>query len=432
IPKYNQISFKSKANQNISNPNDSFVKQENSVSFSGFRKRNKQVTARKEKDLSSSLKDLKIKGSPFLLGLATSIAMVKMGEDADELLFDDNGYLVTDKGVQSDLVTIDDEKGIIKFEGTGIEINADDYDIVDWENGIFRNYDGSVDIDLGNNKFIDTQSGIFVDPAAKISAVLDGASLQCIAVPSFTSGHDLFPWDGNDDVPSKPKSAKIMEEERQTYQRYLKSLIKAKDSENLPQNDDIKDIFGNPIIAATDKDGDRYLASYSPEIDDNSVFAPFKKILGSETVAETVNNARLKSYIDENYPSFGTRIQVYEGGRNATHTLPLEEYEKFDDSAYEVRDKIINEAYRPEPGSEEAINFAKYQNRMIRLHCWKEPLLSPNELLDIDGDGIADIDIDGDGIPDYDMDGDGIIDMSSEQDRGIIGELIYTLRRFFN
>ena len=58
---------------------------------------------------------------------------------------------------------------------------------------------------------------------------------------------------------------------------------------------------------------------------------------------------------------------------------------------------------------------------MLKGGFWEKPMISPNTLLDIDGDGKPDIDLDGDGIPDYDRDGDGIIDLSSEGGGGILG-----------
>lgn len=64
---------------------------------------------------------------------------------------------------------------------------------------------------------------------------------------------------------------------------------------------------------------------------------------------------------------------------------------------------------------------------MLKSGFWEKPLISPNMLLDADGDGKPDIDIDGDGIPDYDINGDGIIDLSSKSGGGILGALL----RFF-
>ena len=61
---------------------------------------------------------------------------------------------------------------------------------------------------------------------------------------------------------------------------------------------------------------------------------------------------------------------------------------------------------------------------MLKSGFWEKPLISPNMLLDVDGDGKPDIDIDGDGIPDYDTDGYGIIDLSSESGGGILGALL--------
>ena len=420
---------------NISNSNmsDSFVKQSSDISFTGFRKK-KPTETKVEKNITDSLKNVSVKGMPFLLGLAASAAMVKMGDGAKDLLCDENGYIVSPNGVSSDMVNIDEKAGIIKFEGTGIEIDADDYDFVDWENGIFKNYDGSVDIDLSANKFIDTENGIFVDPTEKISAILDGDSFENIAIPhfpSFGSGYPTTPWDDRWGAIQSLYADEYEQEESilQKASSFIKGLFV-----NDSVADDIseaKDIFGNDIMVATDKDGDAYLTS-KPGITDNPVFAKFQSILGGdkETAVETFNNMRLQSYLGSKYPSFGTRVLVYEGGRhsNGCHIAPIQE--RYDGKqVQEVLNKISEDGgYFPDPGSEEAINFVKYQNIMLKGGFWEKPMISPNTLLDIDGDGKPDIDLDGDGIPDYDRDGDWIIDLSSEGGGGILGAVFRFLK----
>lgn len=411
---------------NNNSMNDTFVKQNSDISFTGFRKK-KPAKTKVEKDIATSLKDVSVKGMPFLLSLAASAAMVKMGEGAKDLLCDSDGYLVSENGVSSDMLTIDEKEGIIKFEGTGIEINADDYDYVDWENGVFRNFDGSVDIDLSASKFIDTENGIFVDPTEKISAILDGDSFENIAIPhfpSFGSGYPTTPWDGRWGTIQSRYADEYEQEENilEKASSFIKGLFS---SDSVADNiTEAKDIFGNDIMVATDKDGDTYLTS-KPGITDNPAFAKFQNILGGdkETAVETFNNMRLQSYLQNKFPSFGTRVLVYEGGRhsNGGSIAPIQERYN-GEQVQEVLNKIAEDGgYFPDPGSEEAINFVKYQNIMLKSGFWEKPMISPNMLLDVDGDGKPDIDLDGDGIPDYDRDGDGIIDLSSENGGGILG-----------
>lgn len=431
IKKYNNYTHTSSFKK-LQYVKDSFEKQNSDVSFTGFRKKKANET-RIEKNLADSLKSVSIKGMPFLLGLAASAAMVKMGDGAKDLLSDKDGYLVSPDGVSSDMINIDEKAGIIKFEGTGIEIKADDYDYVDWENGVFRNFDGSVDIDLGANKFIDTENGIFVDPAEKIAAVLDREHFENIAIPHFPSFGSGYPTTSWDDRWGTIQSRYTGEYENSSALDKATLFIK-----NLFNRDSLvedvagaKDIFGNDIMTATDSDGDTYLTSMPRGIINDPVFAKFQTMLGGdkETAVETFNNARLRTYLEENFPSFGTRVLAYEGGRhsNGGHIAP--EHERYDgQQVQEVLDKISEDGgYFPDPGSEEAINFVKYQNIMLKSGFWEKPLISPNMLLDADGDGKPDIDIDGDGIPDYDINGDGIIDLSSKSGGGILGALL----RFF-
>ena len=117
---------------------------------------------------------------------------------------------------------------------------------------------------------------------------------------------------------------------------------------------------------------------------------------------------------------------AYEGGRNSWGGEMPGIEERYDsDLANEVLDKIANDgAYYPDPGSIEAINFAKYQNSMIKEGLWDKPMISYATLLDVNGDGNVDIDLDGDGIPDIDIDGDGIIEMSSEHHGAYLWETL--------
>ena len=301
---------------------DVFVKQDSSIHFEGLRKNDKKTNATKENNLGSSLKNLSIKGLPFLLGVVTSVAMVKMGEDAKELLVDNDGYIATNSSVRSDLVNIDTAKGIIKFEGTGIEIDSRNYDIADIENGIFKNYDGTVDIDLSANKFIDLKQGIIIDPENKISGVLDNGRMQSIAVPSFGSGYPTTPWDDRWLTMPNPEGIEAKDPFEKAAD-FLKGLFK---KDTVTTTSDTRDIFGNEIMIAKDDDGDVYLAQFLKHLDDNPIFADFKQKVGAENAVETVNGLRMQNYIEKNHPNFGTRVLVYEGGRGQSH-FGIEDYQ---------------------------------------------------------------------------------------------------------
>lgn len=400
---------------------DAFIKQQDNVSFGGFRK-NRNNKIKTEDNLASSLKNVSIKGMPFLLGLATSAAMVKMGKGAKELLCNEDGYKVSENGVKSDLVNIDEKQGVIEFEGTGIKIDTDKCDIVDWENGIFKNYDGSIDIDLGNNKFIDTEAGILVDPSENISAVLDGEHFENIAIPTFGSGYPTCPWDDRWATIDRHMDTEEKESVFDKAGDFIRSIFG--DNSEI-DTEDMRDIFGNKIVEATDATGDTYLTYIPQKLEASPVFDRFKQLLGDdETAVEFANNMHLKSYIEDKYPSFGTRVMAYEGGRNSWGGQMPDIEETYDsDMADEVLGKIAEHGgYFPEPGSLEAINFAKYQNLMIKEGVWEKPLISYDTLLDLDNDDKSDIDLDDDGVPDMDLDGDGIIDMSSEHHLAYIWE----------
>lgn len=416
---YKSINFTNAFNKTAPNKFDSFEKSGMQVSFEGLRKNNDSKHAQKrENDLSKSLEDVSLGGMSFLLGLATSAAMIKMGEGAKKLLCDENGYLVSENGIKSDLINIDSSRGIIDFAGTGISIDASKCDVADWSNGIFRNYDGSIDIDLSQNKFIDLNNGILVDPKEHISAVMDNGFYKSIAVPSFGSGYPTCPWD--------PAWSTLQRRYTSEYETQKTALEKAGDfiknlfnPQTAPTTQDTQDIFGNDIIIAKDNDGDTYLATYLKGIDENSVFAEFAKQFGKEDVAEALNQQRLKQYIDEKHPTFGTRVMVYEGGRNATGTGGIfRPWEVYDDDLAQTTLQNFANGEIPEPGSEEAKNFLRYQNLQLKLRVWKEPKISTTLLL---GDNT---DLDGDGIPEI-CDKNGRIIYSSDSKQTRISKLSY-------
>ena len=415
-----QDKFNSTGNfQKLSYTKDSFEKQNSEISFTANKKENIKD------NLGSSLSNIKMKGLPFLLGVVTSAAMVKMGEKASALLCDANGYNVSEDGVSSELVNIDTENQILEFKGSGISIIADDYDYVDWENGIFRNKDGSVDINLGENRYIDTKNGIFVDPDEKISAVLDGKTMQSIAIPNFGSGYPTGIVDDRWGTMQQEYARRHPEmfEKKNPLEKateFIKNIFR-KDS--MPQVDNMHDIFGNEIITAKDNDGDTYLASFlRKEIEENPVFADFKMKYGTEAAAEKINGARVEQYIQENYPSFGTRIMVYEGGRNATgNGFHLKHFNVADldrdgrISEQELRN-YLNSLSRDENGKLDEEGTAKFLELFDKNRDGKISLDEIKAVFDMDGNGSVSLseilnffDFNGDGITSLDEILEGIL-----------------------
>lgn len=391
-----------------------------------------------------------MKGVPFLLGLVTSAAMVKMGEGAAELLCDPDGYLITEDGVVSDLVKIDTDNQILEFKGTGISINADDYDYVDWENGIFRNFDGSVDINLAEGKFIDTINGVIVDSEHQISGILDNGVMQTMGIPKFDniefgSGYPTGIVDDRWGTLQQEYARRNPEiyEQKNPFEKasdFIKGLFK---EDSMPQVDGMEDIFGNEIITAKDNNGDVYLASYlQKEIDANPVFTDFRMKFGREVATERVSSERMEEYIQTNYPSFGTRIMAYEGGRNATGGMG--NYEKLMESLEERHGagnkkgltRILEEFDTDRDGKlspEELQNYMQSLSRNEKGHLDEEGTAKFLELFDTNRDGkitldeimeVFDLDKNGSVTFDeafsfFDFDGNGVT-TASEFFQGII------------
>ena len=426
-----QDKFNSTGNfQKLSYTKDSFEKQNSEISFTANKKENIKD------NLGSSLSNIKMKGLPFLLGVVTSAAMVKMGEQASELLCDSDGYLITEDGVVSDLVNIDIDDQILEFKGTGISINADDYDYVDWENGIFKNFDGSADINLGEGKFIDTINGIIVDSEHEVSGILDNGVMQSMAVPSFT-GYQTWPY------PVITRSDLMPEPEKNPFEKaadFIKGLFR---ENSMPEVDDVQDIFGNEIMIAKDNNGDTYLASYlQKEIEANPVFADFATKFGKEAATERASGERLQQYIQTNYPNFGTRILAYEGGRNATggignyektmenlrerHGIAskrglagiLEEFDMDKDGKLSPSElqNYIQSLSRDEKGNLDKEGTARFLELFDTNHDGKITLDEIMEVFDLDGNGSVSFD---EVFDFFDFDGDGVTTVS-EFFQGII------------
>lgn len=159
---------------------DMFVKSANDVSFTGVDKKENI------KDIAEALAAIGIVGAPLVLSIgAASYAMRHL--DVKDIFLSDGTYLMSVDELKTDKITANSEEGILKIEGTPIDIDASRYDIADIEHGIFKNTDGSVDIDLANNKYIDLEHGVIIDPDSQVSFIDANGVLENVAIPALTS-----------------------------------------------------------------------------------------------------------------------------------------------------------------------------------------------------------------------------------------------------
>lgn len=212
---------------------DSFIKSTKEVSFHGVEKKNKT------KDVLSDLAAIGIIGAPFVLSIgAGCYVMNKM--NPEDIFLPDGTYFMSTEQMKTPVITADTDEGILKIEGTPIDIDASKYDIADIEHGIFKNFDGSVDIDLANNKYIDMDKGVIIDPEHNLSFIKDtSGSMHNLILPDL---HSLN-FKGASMGTSNPIPWK------QTRQEYIQ------DNNSKPE-DDFRDIFsGDKRIphSATDR-----------------------------------------------------------------------------------------------------------------------------------------------------------------------------------
>lgn len=160
---------------------DMFVKSTNDVSFGG------KINKEKIKDVAGDLAAIGIIGAPLVLSIAGGAYMMKH-MDVKDIFLPDGTYLMSVDELKTDKITANAEEGILKIEGTPIDIDASRYDIADIEKGVFKNFDGSVDIDLANNKYIDLEHGVIIDPDSQVSFIqnTDGV-FENVALPALNS-----------------------------------------------------------------------------------------------------------------------------------------------------------------------------------------------------------------------------------------------------
>lgn len=163
------------------NKTDFFTKSADKISFIGAEKKSKT------QDVLSDLAAVGIIGAPLVLSIgAGSYLMNKM--NPKDIFLPDGTYFMSTDQMKTPVITADADEGILKIEGTPIDIDANKYDIADFEHGIFKNLDGSVDIDLANNKYIDIENGIIVDPEHNLSFIKDGAgAIHNLTLPDLSS-----------------------------------------------------------------------------------------------------------------------------------------------------------------------------------------------------------------------------------------------------
>lgn len=172
--------------QRVSSPmtnlqSDMFVKSTNDVSFGG------KINKEKIKDVAGDLAAIGIVGAPLILSIAGGAYMMK-NMDVKDIFLPDGSYLMSVDELKTDKITANAEEGILKIEGTPIDIDANRYDVADVEHGIFKNYDGSVDIDLANNKYIDLEHGVIIDPDNQMSFIQNADGVfENVAIPAITS-----------------------------------------------------------------------------------------------------------------------------------------------------------------------------------------------------------------------------------------------------
>ena len=160
---------------------DSFTKSAKEISFHGVEKKNKT------NDVLSDLAAIGIIGAPFVLSIgAGCYVMNKM--NPEDIFLPDGTYFMSTEQMKTPVITADTDEGILKIEGTPIDIDASKYDIADIEHGIFKNFDGSVDIDLANNKYIDMDKGVIIDPEHNLSFIKDASGeIHNLVLPDLNS-----------------------------------------------------------------------------------------------------------------------------------------------------------------------------------------------------------------------------------------------------
>lgn len=323
---------------------DTFVKT-NEISFKAG-----SSVANTESNIVNDLVAIGIVGVPLLLSIAAATELAKKESPKDIFLPDGTYFMNTDEfKLNNDKIIADGDDGIFKVKGTGIDIDANKYDIADIEHGIYKNYDGSVDIDLLHNKYIDTQNGIFIDPERKISAIEVDGHLEQIVLPSFGSGtpdwnpgggigysgfppHREYPWDAqtrsefikahNGKTPEEffgenaeqSDIARVLGYGKIKPDDYRSVFQKLKDffiDDSLDKGYDktrIYDIFGNQIIKVKDHSGNIHNLSLNDEmmrlfqekhIDDESIVK----------IAQFMNDHKLENYISHLYPDFKALIR---------------------------------------------------------------------------------------------------------------------------
>ncbi len=340
--KMNKTKVRNNSNYLSDIQNDLFVKS-NKIAF---KSNSNQKT---ESNIVQDLVAIGVVGVPLLLSIAAATKLAKNESPKDIFLPDGTYFMNTDEfKLNSDKITADGDDGVFKVKGTGINIDADKYDIADIEHGVYKNYDGSVDIDLLHNKYIDTQNGIFIDPEHKISAIQIDGHLEQIVLPSFGSGfpdwnpgggigyvfppNREYPWyaqtrsefikthDGKtpeeffgenaeqSDIANVLGYGKIKPDDYRSIFQKLKDFFTNDSLDNGYDKTKMYDIFGNQIIKVVDHSGNIHNLSLNDEI--TKLFR--EKHIDDESIAKIaqfMNDHKLENYINQSYPDFKALIK---------------------------------------------------------------------------------------------------------------------------
>lgn len=324
----NQVAQNKTRQVSLLNLNNNFVTK-NNLQHDVFIK-NSQISFKskepecKQNNILYDLAAIGVVAAPLLISIAAATKIAKHQSTEDIFLPDGSYYMNTNEfKLSSKDITADGDDGIFKVKGTGIDIDANKYDLADIEHGIYKNYDGSVDIDLLHNKYIDTENGIFIDPEAKISAVKVGEELVNIQLPSFGSGYSMVPWDCWDcgryhspETYTRSEYKEIFGDnpedslDRHDYVTVKPDLTISEKIQNFfsGKSDEKYDIFGRRFFEFKDTEG--HMQKIALDDESYAIVKEFK-IDGDSipALAKFIDSLKLEQYITHNYPEYHDLIQ---------------------------------------------------------------------------------------------------------------------------
>ena len=357
--------------QRVSSPitnlqSDIFVKSTNDVPFG------EKINKEKIKDVAGDLAAIGVVGAPLILSIAGSAYLMK-NMDVKDIFLPDGSYLMSVDELKTDKITANAEDGILKIDGTPIDIDANRYDVADVERGVFKNYDGSVDIDLANNKYIDLEHGVIIDPDNQMSfienadGVFENVAIPALSSPNFKgssmSGNSSYvritpsreayiekngyaPED-SPYIKHLPMEQKIPEnfgdriavpnDNRSVTQKIIDFSNPLKPHENYPYDHSKSyDIFGREIVTIEKADGSMSKIG----LDENLKAVLDKYHLKTDSLGEISDfceKIKMKEYLLENHPVQASSFTA--------HTENLTEFlHRITENHSDVADVITNDA----------------------------------------------------------------------------------------